>query len=107
MITCVICDLFTIGVLTARLPSLSHRRNLESCEWKASQQVAVDLPSGCCVLVETDNDIFFYLARYQLYPSRAYRKGEVLSGEVLTVEEPDYLVHFMKDSLEVSRVVHQ
>lgn|GEM_PF-2808374 len=104
IVACTLCDLYTSRVLSALVPSFAHRRNLESAEWRTSQRLVGALPMGCCVLLETDNDILFNLARYKLYPSRVYRKREIMSGEVPYAEQPDYLVTYMKDSLDIRRV---
>lgn len=104
MLILTLVEIHPVPGLTQKVPLPRHRINVGSREWTATEQVIQALPGECCVRVETDNDIFFYLLRYQLYPSRVYNLEQVNTGKVVQPGQPDYVVSYYADSLHVRRL---
>jgi hypothetical protein len=93
-----------------------YRVNTTSAEWaavaEAQRQMQSDRVPGQAVLVDTDNGIFFYLLRYQLYPTWVLR-SEWLTPEGATAADPliaahidgiGYVVTYREGNLVVKRV---
>jgi hypothetical protein len=93
-----------------------YRVNTSSAEWAAVAEARREMQSegalGRAVIVDTDNGIFFYLLRYQLYPTWVVRT-EWLTPEGAAAADPliaahiygiGYLVTYRKGDLVVKQV---
>jgi hypothetical protein len=78
-----------------------HRINVGSPEWKAVAVVDSLVPAHSTVLVETDNDYFFYLLRYHTYPRLVCTANDSASSDIGAQDSLAYLISYQDGILEV------
>ena len=95
----VICEAYApLGLpLVSRL--CAHRINVGSPEWKAVTVIDSLVPAHSTVLVETDNDYFFYLLRYRIYPCLVWTANEWDLPEAVAQDSVVYLVSYQDGEL--------